>query len=138
MQDLKIVILTTACFSFGCINEDNYIKDVYVNIEMSINQPQYSDLNAIGNSIFITGGVKGIIVYHKSLQNYVAFDRNCSFEPSSTCSIIDSISSTIAYCGCCESKFLIDQDGVAANGPALLPLKQYNTFLSGGTLRITN
>ena len=93
MQKLKTTILILLCCSFGCINEDNYIKDVYVNIEIAINQPQYSDLNAIGNSIFITGGVKGIIIYHKSLQNYVAFDRNCSFEPSSSCSIIDSISS---------------------------------------------
>lgn len=138
MQKLTTTILILLCFAFGCINEDNYIKDVYVNIEIAINQPQYSDLNAIGNSIFITGGVRGIIIYHKSLQNYVAFDRNCSFEPSSSCSIIDSISSTIAYCGCCESKFLIDQDGITANGPALLPLKEYQTFFSNGVLRIQN
>ena len=51
---------------------------------------------------------------------------------------IDSINSTIASCSCCESKFLIDQDGVTANGPALLPLKEYYTSYSGGILKIKN
>ena len=56
------------------------------------------------------------------------FDRNCTFEPSSECAYIDSINSTIASCSCCESKYLIDQDGVTANGQ-LLPLKAILHFL---------
>ena len=125
-------------FFSSCINRNDYIRDVYVNIEVPLNQPEYSDLDAIGNSIFISGGVKGIIIYHLNVNDYRAFDRNCTFEPSSECAYIDSINSTIASCYCCESKYLIDQDGVTANGPALLPLKQYYTSYSGGILKITN
>ena len=111
---------------------------LYVNIEIPVNQPEYADLEAIGGAIFINGGVKGIIVYHSNVNEYIAFDRNCSFDPSSTCAKIDSISSTTAFCGCCSSVFLLDQNGVAANGPALLPLKKYYTSFSSGKLRITN
>lgn len=133
-----IFLLCTPMFFFSCVDKNDYIRDVYVNIEIPINQPEYSDLDAIGNTIFITGGVKGILIYHSNVNDYRAFDRNCSYEPSSDCAYIDSVSSTIASCSCCTSMFLIDQDGISANGPALLPLKEYQTILSGGILKIKN
>jgi len=135
----KIIILVFSLLSLSsCTHSDDYIQDVYVNIEVPVNQPEYSDLDAIGNSIFITGGVKGIIIYHANVNDYRAFDRNCSFEPSTQCAYIDSINSTIASCNCCSSKFLIDQNGITANGPALRPLKEYYTSFSGGILKIKN
>jgi len=135
----KIIILVfSLLFLSSCVDRDDYIQDVYVNIEVPVNQPEYSDLDAIGNSIFITGGVKGIIIYHANVNDYRAFDRNCSFEPSTQCAYIDSVNSTIASCNCCSSKFLIDQNGRTANGPALLPLKEYYTSFSGGILKIKN
>ena len=135
----KIIILVlNLMFLSSCTDSDDYIQNVYVNIEVPVNQPEYSDLDAIGNSVFITGGVKGIIIYHANVNDYRAFDRNCSFEPSRQCAYIDSINSTIASCNCCSSKFLIDQNGITSNGPALLPLKEYYTSFSGGILRINN
>lgn len=135
----KIVVLfLCVLFLSSCIDSNDYIQDVYVNIEIPVNQPEYSDLDAIGNSIFITGGVKGIIIYHANINDYRAFDRNCSFEPSTQCAYIDSVNSTIAFCNCCSSKFMIDQNGITANGPALLPLKEYYTSFSGGILKIKN
>ena len=135
----KIIILVlNLMFLSSCTDSDDYIQNVYVNIEVPVNQPEYSDLDAIGNSIFITGGVKGIIIYHANVNDYRAFDRNCSFEPSTQCAYIDSINSTIASCNCCSSKFLMDQNGITANGPALLPLKEYYTSFSGGILKIKN
>lgn len=134
----KIIYILIIVFYTSCSNQDDYIKDVFVNIEIPVNQPEYSDLDPIGGSIFINGGVKGIIIYHSNINEYIAYDRNCSFEPSNQCSMIDSISSTMAFCQCCSSVFLIDQDGIAANGPALLPLKKYYTSFSSGILRITN
>ena len=135
----KIIILVVSMlFLSSCMDSNDYIEGVYVNIEIPVNQPEYSDLDAIGNSIFITGGVRGIIIYHSNVNDYRAFDRNCSFEPSTQCAYIDSINSTIASCNCCSSKFLIDQNGITANGPALLPLKEYYTSFSGGILKIKN
>ena len=135
----KIIILVVSMLLLSsCMDNNDYIQDVYVNIEIPVNQPEYSDLDAIGNSIFITGGVRGIIIYHSNVNDYRAFDRNCSFEPSTQCAYIDSINSTIASCNCCSSKFLMDQNGITANGPALLPLKEYYTSFSGGILKIKN
>ena len=130
----KIMNLTfLIIFISSCIDRNDYIRDVYVNIEVPLNQPEYSDLDAIGNSIFISGGVRGIIIYHLNVNDYRAFDRNCTFEPSNAILIL------LTYypsCSCCESKYLIDQDGLTANGPALLPLKHYTIFFR--ILKITN
>lgn len=123
----------------SCSSESDYIRDVYVNIEINLSLPEYSELNTIGNSILIEGGNKGIIIYKMGINEYKVYDRNCSYEPSLQCSYIDSISSTIAYCGCCSSAFLLDNNGLAVNSPALLPLKMYNWSLSNNIiLRIFN
>ena len=105
----KIIILVLSLLSLSsCNDSDDYIQNVYVNIEVPVNQPEYSDLDAIGNSIFITGGVKGIIIYHANVNDYRAFDRNCSFEPSTQCAYIDSINSTIASCNCFDFNDFFD------------------------------
>ena len=99
---------------------------------------KFSELNIVGNSIFIEGGNKGIIIYRHSNYEYKIYDRNCSYEPNLECSYIDSVNSIIALCGCCTSAFLLDQDGSAANSPAVLPLKQYNYTLNNTLLHIFN
>ena len=137
MKKIYILLISISVF-ISCQDKDDFIREVYVNIEIPVNQPEFSDLDAIGNSIFVSGGVKGIIIYHANVNDYRAFDRSCSFEPSTDFSYIDSINSIIASCSCCTSMFLIDQDGISANGPALLPLKEYFTSFSAGILSIRN
>ena len=61
-----------------------------------------------------------------------------AYEPSLACSVIDSVNSGIAYCGCCTSAFLLEQDGAAANSPALLPLKEYYWRWEGNLMKISN
>jgi len=126
-------------FTFStCNTKDDYIQEVYVNINVDLNLPEYSNLQASGNSIFIDGGVEGIIIYHGVGNYYKVYDRNCSYEPSLTCSVIDSVNTGFAYCGCCPSMFSLEEDGVTRNGPALLPLKSYNLSLDNNILRIFN
>ena len=122
----------------SCGDSNDYIRNVYVDVEIDLSLPEFSPLNTVGNSIFIEGGNKGIIIYRFSNYEYNIYDRNCSYEPNLECSYIDSINSTIAVCGCCSSAFLLDQNGVAANTPAVLPLKQYNYSLNNTLLHIFN
>ena len=123
---------------FSCGDSNNYIKNVYVDVEIDLSLPEFSNLNTVGNSLFIEGGNKGIIIYRHSNYEYKIYDRNCSYEPNLECSYIDSVNSIIAFCGCCSSAFLLDQNGSAANSPAVLPLKQYNYSLNNTLLHIFN
>lgn len=132
-------ILIISILIFSCNNKDDYIQDVYVNEIIPLSLPEYSNVLIPGNSIFVTGGVEGIIIYHGVGDDYKVYDRNCSYEPSLACSYIDSVNSGIAYCGCCPSVFDINNSGEPINAPALLPLKQYNWSLdNNNVLRIFN
>jgi len=131
-------ILITSLLLSSCVNKDDYICNTYINIDLDLSLPEYSDLTVLDNSIFIEGGCAGIIIYHFATNEYKVYDRNCSYEPSLACSFIDSVNSAVAYCGCCSSAFLLSQDGAAANAPALLPLKMYNWSLTNDILRISN
>jgi len=135
---LAFYILSTLLFFSSCNTKDDYIQEVYVNINIDLNLPEYSDLQVSGNSIFIEGGVEGIIIYHGVGNDYKVYDRNCSYQPSLSCSQIDSVDAGIAYCGCCSSAFLLSNDASVLNSPALLPLKKYYWTLSGSQMHISN
>tara|TARA_B110000438_G_scaffold137752_1_gene133087 strand:+ start:1115 stop:1528 length:414 start_codon:yes stop_codon:yes gene_type:complete len=137
MNKYKIILIFSIIL-ISCNDSNDYIKNVYVDIDIDLSLPEFSNINTVGNVIFIEGGNKGIIIYHYANFEYKIYDRNCSYEPSLQCSYIDSIQSSIALCGCCSSAFLLDQDGVAANSPALLPLKQYNYTLNNSLLHVFN
>ena len=138
IMKLSLYILIISLLIASCNSKDDYIAEVYVNILIDLSLPEYSDLQVSGNSIFIEGGVEGIIIYHGVGDYYKVYDRNCSYEPCLACSVIDSVNSGIAYCGCCTSAFLLGQDGAAANSPALLSLKAYYFTLDGSQMRISN
>ena len=137
MKPAKFLIIFLLSI-FSCGDSNNYIRNVYVDVEIDLSLPEFSNLNTVGNSLFIEGGNKGIIIYRHSNYEYKIYDRNCSYEPNLECSYIDSINSIIAFCGCCSSAFLLDQNGSAANSPAVLPLKQYNYSLNNTLLHIFN
>ena len=137
MKQTKFLIIFLLSI-FSCGDSNNYIRNVYVDVEIDLSLPEFSNLNTVGNSLFIEGGNKGIIIYRHSNYEYKIYDRNCSYEPNLECSYIDSVNSIIAFCGCCSSAFLLDQNGSAANSPAVLPLKQYNYSLNNTLLHIFN
>ena len=132
-------ILTISILVFSCNSKEDYIQNVYVDEYVNLNLSEYSELNTSGSAIFTEGGVEGIIIYHGVGGNYKVYDRNCSYEPSLSCSHIDSVNSGIAYCGCCTSAFLISNTGESINAPALLSLKTYNWSLDdNNVMRIYN
>ena len=138
MKKYNYLIIITV-ITYSCSSKNDYIQDVYVNEIVDLSLPIYSDITTPGNSIFVEGGVEGIIIYHGVGEEYKVYDRNCSYEPSLECSHIDSVNSGIAYCGCCTSAFLISNTGEPINAPALLPLKEYNWSINASKkMRIFN
>jgi nitrite reductase/ring-hydroxylating ferredoxin subunit len=124
----------------SCKKENkNGIPLVAVDLTLYINNPSYSDLHVSGGWAYITGGVKGIILFRSSVDEFIAYERNCTYQPYNNCSIVDVDSTNIFIVDidCCNSKFSII-DGVPVNGPASQLLKQYSTSYDGNVLRIYN
>ena len=106
---------------------DSQIPNVPVNLTLYLSLPEYSALNSVGNSITINGGYKGIIVYRKSIDAFAAYDRACSYDPTTSGSILYVDSSLVqAKDDKCGSRFSLF-DGSITNGPASRPLRAYAT-----------
>ena len=81
MKKLTYILIIGVLF-FSCNSKDDFIQDVYVNETIPLNLPEYSQILTPGASIFVEGGVEGIIIFHGVGKNYKVYDRNCSYEPN--------------------------------------------------------
>ncbi len=137
---LKIIlpVLVVVC-TWNCKKQqDNGVPITSVDIYLYANNPSFISLNAIGGYTYITGGIRGILIYRKSSSEFMAYDRNCTYQSSQPCAtvVVDN-THILAVDTCCHSKFSI-YDGSVTNGPAAIPLKAYNTSFDGTTLHIYN
>jgi len=131
-----LILLFISC------GKNDEIPYEYVNIAINLDFPDYMPLNAIGNSLMVKGGVKGIIIYHKSKNEFVAYERTCPFDPKHKWGkvSIDKKINSVATDTVCGSKFSLILDGAVLQTPASLPLKMYFTSYNPNTniLYITN
>jgi len=128
--------------STACKKDKNNgnIPNVTVNLSLPLALPEYAPLNSVGNSIEIQGGYKGILVYHRFQNEYIAFELACTYDPLEANAIVEKDSSNVIgvdyHCG---SRFYLT-DGSVLQGPANQSLKQYQTEYDAGsnTLYIFN
>lgn len=119
------------------VNDTDYVPNVIVNQQINLNDIRYSSLKVDKGWVYMTGGVKGIIVYREAASSYKAFERNCSYKPSSACSKIKVDGSNFYMTdSCCNSIF--DFSGNPTSGPAFRPLKQYLVTQDNYLLNINN
>lgn len=137
---VKLFLLFLIPFAFACSKDKervDYIPDVYVSQQLNLTNQQYVALRQDRGFVYLPGGVRGIILVRQSANRYLAFERNCTYQPSDTCGRVQVDASNLFLSDpCCGSKF--DFEGAVIAGPAAYPLKQYATSLSGNLLYITN
>ena len=134
-----LLLFTSVIFvASSCKKDDTEdIAQYYVDFTIFINEPAYINLNAIGGWMYINAGTKGIIIYRRSQTEFTALERNCTYDPNASCSIVEVLSGISAIDSCCTSRFSIF-DGSVMNGPATRPLYQYRTTFDGVALRVFN
>ena len=130
-----IMIATISCKKEAKPPEIPY---VYVNFSLDPNGTQYLQLNAVNGWETVSGGYNGILIFRKAVNEFVAFERACPYDPLVTGAQVRVDKSGITcYCPKCGSKFIMN-DGTPYEGPSHYPLKQYTTVYDGKTLYITN
>lgn len=121
---LTILLTAPSC---GKENTDTTeIPYVYVNFSIDPSSIAYGNLNIPGNYTYVKGGYRGIIIYHYTQDEYLAFERTCTYDPSVSCSKLNvDESGLIARDTCCGSGFLL-LDGTPIEGSkATKSLRQY-------------
>ena len=138
---VPFVVLLAAC---GSATTTQTIPSISFSTQINITNQQYQALRFDNGVVTLPatgihgGGVKGLLVVRQNASTYLAFDRNCPYQPYDACSTVslDRNSRLFFRDSCCTSQF--DFRGNVTGGPALRPLRQYNTSLSGNLLTITN
>ncbi|MFD1873856.1 hypothetical protein [Hymenobacter bucti] len=137
---LPLALLLAAC---GSATTTQTIPSISFSTQLNITNQQYQALRfdngvvALPASGLNGGGVKGLLVVRQNASTYLAFDRNCPYQPYDACSTVSLDRSRLFFRdSCCNSQF--DFRGNVTGGPAQRPLRQYSTSLSGNLLTITN
>lgn len=133
---------------FGCStnspnNNNPYLPNYPVNVEINMNLPQYSDLKFVSNAVYIANqGVRGIIIFNNSGTTYNAFDAACPNQALSSCSTMtfkkiddQRIDRTNVVCACDNAEYSLFS---GQSKGKQYPLKQYRVEVVGNVLRVYN
>jgi len=136
---LLCTVLLSSCKKDN-LNQQLGIPYVKVDQYILLNSPSSQGLNSVGGWLYLNAGSRGIVVYHRAYDEYVAFDRHCTWKPEQSCGklSLDTASTVILNCACCESKFSLI-DGSVLKGPAVYAMLPYQARLSDPyTLHVYN
>ena len=136
MKQKLLIFLTISLYLQSC-DTNNNVPNVYVQFQIPL-----SEIGGVGQAIYTNDnyGVKGIIIYHEGFNNFLAYDRACSYAPQENCEKVelnDSLAPSFLVDNCCGSTFFLS-DGSPTGGPASVPLKQYHTSSDGSYLYVSN
>jgi hypothetical protein len=143
MQLIKIValiFLITSCNKKSANNNliNQPVPSVPVQITIYPNDISNFSIQAIGGWMYLPGGIRGIILYRKSQEEFVAIERTSSYSPNNDAAIVKVQSNNFTLRDTVsESQWRIF-DGTVTKGPAEWPLRLYGTTYDGNVLRIVN
>lgn len=132
-------IMLIIVVSLSCRKEKPYtIPEASVDIYIYTSNPSFISISVVGGWTYVSGGVRGILIYRKSNSEFMAYERNCTYQSSDACAtIVVDKSNIVATDTCCHSEFLLT-DGSVLKAPASLPLKVYRNTFDGNVLHIYN
>ncbi len=139
MKYIYIATLMSLFIFTGCEKDSgDPLPQVYVEETIFLNNPSNFNLTVVGGWIYHQGGLRGLIIYRQTLDEFVAYERNCLTIIDATCSrlAVDS-TNTFVTCPCDNAQYLLF-DGSPTGGPAAQPLKRYRTSFDGQVIRVTN
>lgn len=142
MREFAISIFIYFLLISSCSDQPSLISpipDVIVNEQLNLNSAEAIPLKLRdGTAIAIKGGIKGIIVYRRSQDNYVAFERKSPYKMEDSCGIIKIHSSLLFMLDSCHN-CTFNWEGRPTGGPCRDVMKTYSVqFINNFTLSITN
>ena len=139
----QLIILVL--FILGCnkksnnnVYTNNPVPSVPVAITVYPNNVSNFRIQAIGGWIYISGGIRGIILYRKSQEEFVAIERTSPQLPNSDDAIVKVQTNNFTLRDTVSDSQWRIIDGTVTKGPTQWPLRLYGTTYDGNVLRIVN
>ncbi len=130
MLGVSIPIAFVTCNMEACKHDSVALPaSDLIDLTIDLNDTQYSKLKNQGGFVFVPDKVD-IIIAHTIKDEYVAVSARCTHQGS----LVAYYPSDIFFCSRHGAKF--STNGAVTQGPAVNPLTQYKTHLSGTKLRV--
>lgn len=139
---VRFIFLLMIGFLFtGCNkNATHPVPSIPFDFTINLTLPSYSDLMGVGGYAYVAGGSKGIIVYRRGPDDFVAFDRHSPLDVNGECATPltpDTDNFLILNDECNSGQFSL-YDGSPIT-ECEFGLRQYQTMWNGSeSLRIFN
>lgn len=138
MKYLYIILISSIAIFTSCDEDDDPLPQVFVDETIFLNNPSNFNLTVVGGWIYHPGGLRGLIIYRQSLDEFIAYERNCLTISDATCSRLEVDSSnTFITCPCDSAQYILF-DGSPSGGPASQPVRRYRTSFDGQVIRVRN
>lgn len=119
-------------------NANNPVPSVTVQLNIYPNDPLYFKVQVVGGWTYIEGGIKGIVLYRKSEQEFVAVERSSTNDPNSNAARVVVMNDNFTLRDTVSDSRWRIFDGSVTKGPATWPLRLYGTSYDGNILKIRN
>jgi hypothetical protein len=139
---VRIILVLLVFFFVGACrkNKNNPVPNIATDITIDINLPSYIALTGVSGWAYVNGGSKGVIVFRRSNDDFIAFDRHSPADPGGTCKrplTPDPDNFLILVDSCNNATFSLYDGSPISNSD--FGLRQFQTSWNGGsTLRIYN
>lgn len=138
MKNLFLLFVFITLFS--CDSDDNnntFLPNARVDFTVNLNLSEGNNLLVPGgHAVFSNRGIRGVVVYRRSADLFVAFDLACPHVNLQNCSTM-TVGALFMSCPCDDERFQLT-DGAPENGDVQHAARFYNVSLSGTILRITS
>jgi hypothetical protein len=139
---LRIILsLLVIVFGLSCKKNQNHpVPLVPVDKTIDINLPSYINLTGVSGWAYVSGGSRGIIVYRRSQDEFLAFDRHSPADPNGTCGqpLTPDVDNFLTLLDTCNNASFSLYDGSPISNSEF-GLRIYQTIWDGNSqLRIYN
>jgi hypothetical protein len=136
MKQLLGMCFGLLLLSAKCNNQNQHpVPFVPVDITIDMQLPSYSNLQGVGGWTYLNGGSRGIIVYRKAIDEFVAFDRHAPSDPEGSCpmALYPDDQNFLQLIDSCNNAVFSLYDGSPVSN-SIFGLRQYATQFNGNNL----
>ncbi|NRA13004.1 MAG: hypothetical protein HRT57_13705 [Crocinitomicaceae bacterium] len=133
---LAVAFLLTACPQ----NTTHPVPSIPFDISINITLPTYSSLQGVSGYAYVNGGSRGIIVYRRGINDFIAFDRHSPADVTGVCAqpLTPDVGNFLMLNDTCNNAQFSLYDGSPMSGFEY-GLRQYAVTWDGNqTVRIYN
>lgn len=137
-----LLFFLTVINLFGCKKYNQTpVPNIPFDVTLDIYLPSYDALNGVGGwAYYSNAGSRGLIIYRRAIDEFVAFDRHSPADPNGTCAtpLFPTADNFLVLKDTCNNATFSLYDGSPMTNCEYM-LRQYKTSFNGSNLlRIYN